>query len=303
MTPVPTTPAPTPLLSQPAAPAARITLTRLTEMKAQAEPIVMVTAYDHPGARLAERAGADMLLVGDSGAQVVLGYDATVRVSVDEMITLSAAVRRGADRALVVCDLPFGSTEASDAQAVETAVRFVREAGADAVKLEGGNPDRASRIRAIVAAGIPVVGHVGLTPQTATQLGGLRAQGRTAESARRVVTDALAVQAAGASALVIEAVPSEVVAAVLPRLEIPVIGIGAGPADGQVLVLHDLLGITEGRQARFVKRFAELGDAVVGGIEAYAAEVRSGAFPAPEHQYPASPEAVRAALEAAASVS
>lgn len=280
--------------------APKLTLTKLDAMRSAGDPIVMVTAYDYPSARAAERAGVDMVLVGDSAAQVVLGYDSTVRVSVDELLTLASAVGRGVERAFLVCDLPFGSVEVSDAQAVTTAIRFVREAGADAVKLEGGNAEKLSRIRAIVAAGIPVVGHVGLTPQTATALGGLRAQGRTEESARRVVREALAVQRAGASAVVIEAVPTEIVDAVLPRLEIPVIGIGAGPAHGQVLVLHDLLGATEGHTAAFVKRFAELGDAAVAGIEAYANEVRSGAFPAEAHQYRTPPEAARAALDEAA---
>lgn len=277
-------------------------LTRLAGMKEHGEPIVMVTAYDFPGAVAAERAGVDMVLVGDSAAQVVLGYDSTARVSVDEMLMLAAAVRRGTKSAFLVCDLPFGSTEVSDEQAVETAVRFVREAGADAVKLEGGAPERLNRIRAIVGAGIPVVGHVGLTPQTATILGGLRAQGRTIESAKRLVAEALAVQQAGACALVIEAVPSDVVGAVLPRISIPVIGIGAGPANGQVLVMHDLLGITEGRAPVFVKRFANLGEAIVAGIAAYVEEVRTGLFPAKEHQYPDQPEAVQAALEAARQV-
>jgi 3-methyl-2-oxobutanoate hydroxymethyltransferase len=259
----------------------------------------MVTAYDYPGGRAAERAGVDMVLVGDSAAQVVLGYDSTARISIEEMLMLSAAVRRGVTSAFLVCDLPFGSTEVSDAQAVETAVRFVREAGADAVKIEGGSPDRLSRIRAIVGAGIPVVAHIGLTPQTATALGGLRAQGRTESSARRLVTEAFAVQEAGASALVIEAVPSQVAEVVTPRLAIPVIGIGAGRADGQVLVMHDLLGVTEGRAPTFVKRFAGIGDDVTAAISAYAGEVRSGAFPAAEHQYRSTPEAVQAAEEAA----
>ena len=274
---------------------AKVTLQRLAEMKAQREPIVMVTAYDYPTARTAEQAGVDMVLVGDSGAQVVLGHDSTVSVTVDEMLVLAGAVRRGVSSAFVVCDLPFGSTEVSDEQAIATAVRFVKEAGADAVKLEGGGEARLSRIRAIAEAGIPVVAHVGLTPQTAVALGGLRAQGRTAESAARIVREALAVQDAGASVLVIEAVPSDVVAVVLPELEIPVIGIGAGPADGQVLVVHDVLGITEGRTASFVKRYGTVGDDMVAGVSAYAREVREGVFPGAEHGYSANDEAIAAA--------
>ena len=280
---------------------AQVTLQRLAEMKARREPIVMVTAYDYPSARTAERAEVDMVLVGDSGAQVVLGHESTVAVTVDEMLVLARAVRRGVRSAFVVCDLPFGSTEVSDEQAIATAVRFVKEAGADAVKLEGGGEARLSRIRAIAAAGIPVVAHVGLTPQTAVALGGLRAQGRTEESAARVVREALAVQDAGASVLVIEAVPAAVAAVVLPALEIPVIGIGAGPADGQVLVLHDLLGITEGKTAAFVRRYAAVGSDMVSGVEAYAREVRGGVFPGPEHGYSATDAAVdaaRAELEA-----
>ncbi|WP_194397360.1 3-methyl-2-oxobutanoate hydroxymethyltransferase [Microbacterium atlanticum] len=283
---------------------APVTLQRLDEMKARREPIVMVTAYDFPTARTAEQAEVDMVLVGDSGAQVVLGHESTVSVTVDEMLVLARAVRRGVRSAFVVCDVPFGSTEVSDEQAVATAVRFVKEAGADAVKLEGGGAARLSRIRAIAEAGIPVVAHVGLTPQTAVALGGLRAQGRTAESAARLVREALAVQDAGASVLVIEAVPADVAAIVLPALRIPVIGIGAGPADGQVLVMHDLLGITEGKTAAFVKRYAEIGHDMVAGVTAYAQEVREGVFPGPEHGYAATEAAIAAArdaLEAAAS--
>ncbi|NII68607.1 3-methyl-2-oxobutanoate hydroxymethyltransferase [Microbacterium ulmi] len=275
-----------------------MSIPRLAEMKANGERIVMVTAYDHPSARIADTAGVDMVLVGDSGAQVVLGHDSTVSVTTDEMLVLAGAVRRGARTAFVVCDLPFGSTEVSDEQAVATAVRFVKEGGADAVKLEGGGPARLSRIRAVVAAGIPVVAHIGLTPQTATALGGLRAQGRTAQTAARIVDEALAVQDAGAFALVVEAVPADVVGVVLPALRIPVIGIGAGPADGQVLVLHDLLGITDGRAAKFVKRYAAIGDAMTAGVAAYVDDVRSGAFPAREHTYSASADAVEAARAA-----
>lgn len=278
----------------------RLTIPGLSEMKLRGEQIVMVTAYDFPSARMADRAGVDVVLVGDSGAQVVLGRDSTVAISTDEMIMLSAAVRRGISDALLVCDVPFGSTELSDAQAIETAIRFVKEAGADAVKIEGATPERLSRIRAITAAGIPVVGHIGLTPQTATALGGFRAQGRTVDTATRFVTEALAVEQAGAVALVAEAVPSDIASLATPELRIPVIGIGAGPADGQVLVLHDLLGMTEGHTAKFVKQFATIGDDMVAGISAYAAEVRGGTFPALEHQYPVDPQVVEAARAALA---
>ncbi|WP_439592061.1 3-methyl-2-oxobutanoate hydroxymethyltransferase [Microbacterium sp.] len=277
-----------------------VTLARLDEMHRRGEQIVMVTAYDYISGRVAEQAGVDMVLVGDSGAQVVLGYDSTVPVTVDEMLTLAKAVRRAVTTPLIVCDVPFGSTESSDAQAIETAMRFAKEAGAHAVKLEGASADRLSRIRAIVAAGIPVVAHIGLTPQTATALGGLRAQGRDEASALRVAREAMAVQDAGAFAIVVEAVPAELVAAILPALSIPVIGIGAGAADGQVLVQHDLLGITEGHTAKFVKQYAALHADMVAGVTAYADEVRSGAFPAAAHTYAVRAEvveAVRAALE------
>ena len=273
----------------------QVTIPALEQKRERREPIVMVTAYDYPGARAAERAGVDMVLVGDSAAQVVLGYGSTVPVTTDEMLVLARAVRRGTETAFLVCDVPFGSTEVSDAQAVETSVRFAKEAGADAVKLEGGSAPRLSRIRAIVAAGIPVVAHLGLTPQTATALGGLRAQGRTGATAARLVREARGVQEAGAFCLVVEAVPAELTALLREELRIPIIGIGAGEADGQVLVAHDLLGITEGRTAKFVKRYASIGDDAAAAIAAYADEVRSGAFPAPEHRYAATPEALEAA--------
>jgi 3-methyl-2-oxobutanoate hydroxymethyltransferase len=262
-----------------------VTLPQLAERKRQREPIVMVTAYDYPSAQVAEAAGVDMVLVGDSGAMTVLGYPSTVPVSVDEMIMLASAARRGLRTPFLVADLPFGSYEASDELAVATAQRFVKEAGADAVKLEGGGT-QADRARAIVQAGIPVMGHVGLTPQTATALGGYRAQGRTAERALDVARDALAIQEAGCFAVVFEAVPAPVVEELMPRMEIPVIGIGAGPAtDGQVLVFHDLLGIHEGLAPRFAKRFAHLKGEMVAAVGEYAADVRSGAFPGPEHVY------------------
>ncbi|BDZ39773.1 3-methyl-2-oxobutanoate hydroxymethyltransferase [Microbacterium suwonense] len=266
-----------------------MTLGDLAAKKDAGEPIVMVTAYDHPGAQVAEVAGVDMVLVGDSAAMTVLGYDSTVSVTVDEMIMLTAAVRRGLSAPLLVGDLPFGSYEASDAVAVATAQRFVKEAGCDLVKLERGGTS-VDRARAIVAAGIPVVGHVGLTPQTATALGGYRAQGRAADDALAVIDDALALQQAGCTLLVIEAVPAEVTAALVPLLDIPVIGIGAGAdADGQVLVFHDLLGIYGGPAAKFVKRYADLRTAAIDGIRQYADEVRDRAYPAAEHTYAMAP--------------
>jgi 3-methyl-2-oxobutanoate hydroxymethyltransferase len=282
----------TPPRPEPDAPAARrpVTLTKLAEMRALGEPIVMVTAYDHPSALVAEEAGVDMVLVGDSAANTVLGYSTTVPVSVDEMLVLTRAVRRGLRTPLLVGDLPFGSYEASDAQAIATAHRFVKEAGCDAVKLEGGGLS-AERARAIVRAGVLVMGHVGLTPQTATALGGYRAQGRTAERASAVLEDALELQRAGCFALVFEAIPAAVAGLIMERMEIPVIGIGAGSTtDGQVLVLHDLLGITQGHLPRFAKRFADVRGEMVRGVAAYAADVRSRAFPGPEHAYSIAPE-------------
>jgi 3-methyl-2-oxobutanoate hydroxymethyltransferase len=268
----------------------RVTLTKLAEMRALGEPIVMITAYDHPSALVVEEAGVDVVLVGDSAANNVLGYSDTVPVSVEEMLMLTAAVRRGLKTPLLVGDLPFGSYEASDAQAIETAHRFVKEAGADAVKLEGGGAS-AERARAIVRAGVPVMGHVGLTPQTATMLGGYRAQGRTAARARQVLEDAVALQEAGCFSIVFEAIPAEVTDAIMPHLEIPVIGIGAGPStDGQVLVLHDLLAIHEDFKPKFVKRFAAVKAEMLRGVEAYADEVRTRRFPGPEHTYGIAPE-------------
>jgi 3-methyl-2-oxobutanoate hydroxymethyltransferase len=267
-----------------------VTLTKLAEMRALGEPIVMITAYDHPSALVVEQAGVDVVLVGDSAANNVLGYADTIPITVEELLMLAAAVRRGLKTPLLVGDLPFGSYEASDAQAIATAHRFVKEAGCDAVKLEGGGAS-AERARAIVRAGVPVMGHVGLTPQTATALGGYRAQGRTAERARQVLDDALALQEAGCFAIVFEAIPADVTDAIMEHMEIPVIGIGAGPStDGQVLVLHDLLAIHDAFQPKFVKRYAEVKAAMLAGVQAYAEEVRTRAFPGPEHVYGIAPE-------------
>src|SRR5687767_660314 len=267
-----------------------ITLMKLAEKRALGEPIVMVTAYDHPSALAVEAAEVDMVLVGDSAANNVLGYPDTVPITVEELLMLSAAVRRGLKTALMVGDLPFGSYEASDAQAIATAHRFVKEAGCDAVKLEGGGA-MAERARAIVRAGVPVMGHVGLTPQTATALGGYRAQGRTAERAKAVLEDALALQEAGCFAIVFEAIPTDVTDGIMEFMEVPIIGIGAGPStDGQVLVLHDLLGIHKGFKPKFVKQYAAVGDEMIRGVRAYAEEVRDRAFPGPQHAYGIAPE-------------
>jgi 3-methyl-2-oxobutanoate hydroxymethyltransferase len=278
-----------------------MTLPRLAEKRRLGEQIVMVTAYDYPSAQVAQEAGVDLVLVGDSGAMTVLGYPSTVPVSTEEMLMLAAAVRRGLRTPFLVGDLPFGSYEASDEQAIATAQRFIKEAGCDAVKLERGGTS-VQRARAIVDSGIPVMGHVGLTPQTATALGGHKAQGRTAERALTVARDAIALQEAGCFAIVFEAIPAAVTAAVIEHLEVPVIGIGAGPAaDGQVLVFHDLLGIYDGHVARFVKRYADVKAQMVAGVAQYAADVRAGSFPGPEHSYSIDEEELqsfRAALAA-----
>jgi 3-methyl-2-oxobutanoate hydroxymethyltransferase len=259
-------------------------LPEIGAMKRAGTKIVMVTAYDHPSARLASEAGIDLILVGDSAGNNVLGYDSTVPVSMEEVVMLTGAVARARPRSLIIGDMPFGSFQASDADAVDNAVLLVK-AGADAVKLEGAGP-MVSRVTAIVDAGVPVMGHLGLTPQTATKLGGMKAQGRTAVAARQLLHDARQLEAAGCFAIVLEAVPAQVAARVTRLLTIPTIGIGGGPAcDGQVLVWHDLLGINEGVAPRFVKRYADVAGEIRRGLTAFAADVRSGAYPAPEHTY------------------
>ena len=262
-------------------------------MKRAGTKIVMVTAYDHPSARLASDAGIDLVLVGDSAGNNMLGYETTVPVSMEEAVMLTGAVARAKSRALVIGDMPFGSFQASDEEAVANAVRLVK-AGADAVKLEGAGP-MVSRVRAIVGAGIPVMGHLGLTPQSATMLGGMKAQGRTASNARRLLDDARELEGAGCFALVLEAVPARVAAHVTRAVGIPTIGIGAGAGcDGQVLVWHDLLGLNQGPAPRFVKRYADVAGEIRRGLESFAAEVRSGAYPADEHTYKISEEELRA---------
>jgi 3-methyl-2-oxobutanoate hydroxymethyltransferase len=272
--PAPATPAP-----------GKLPLTELADLKQRRQPIVMVTAYDAPSGRLADAAGADTILVGDSAAMTVLGHDSTLPATMEEMLVLTRAVTRGARRPLVVADMPFGSFQVSDEAALENAIRFVKEAGADAVKVEGAGPSL-SRVSAIVGAGIPVMGHVGLTPQSATMLGGFRAQGRTAEKAIRLLDDARALEAAGCFAIVLEAVPAAVAERVTEQLAVPTIGIGAGAGcDGQVLVWHDLLGLYDGRAPRFVKRYADLAGRIRAALEAYAGDVRDRRFPEERHTY------------------
>jgi 3-methyl-2-oxobutanoate hydroxymethyltransferase len=267
-----------------------MTLPLLIEKKRLGDPLVMVTAYDYPSARAAQAAGVDLVLVGDSAATTMLGYNATTPVELDDMLVLARAVRRGLSTPLMIGDLPFGSYEVSDEQAITTAMRMVKEAGCEAVKLEGGGESSVRRARAIIGAGIPVMGHVGLTPQTATALGGWKAQGRSAAAAEQIAHEALALQEAGCFALVFEAIPAAVTAELMALLEIPVIGIGAGPAtDGQVLVFHDLLGIRDGLGARFVKRYANLQQEMNDGVKAYAEDVRARRYPAPEHTYSIDP--------------
>jgi 3-methyl-2-oxobutanoate hydroxymethyltransferase len=268
----------------------KLPLPEVAQMKRRGDRIVMITAYDAPSARIADAAGVDLILVGDSAAMVVLGHDSTVPATTEEMIMLSRAGTRGAHRPLVIADLPFGSYQVSDEQALETAIRFVKEAHADAVKLEGAGA-MLPRVRALTGAGIPVMGHLGLTPQTATMLGGFKAQGRNAEKAVQLYDDALALQAAGCFSIVLEAVPSPVAARITQALEIPTIGIGAGAdCDGQVLVWHDLLGLYEGHAPRFVKQYAELVPTIATAIERYASEVRDGSFPEEKHTYAMSEE-------------
>jgi 3-methyl-2-oxobutanoate hydroxymethyltransferase len=273
----------------------KLSLPALREKKRDGRPIVMITAYDHPSGRIVDAAGVDLVLVGDSAANVVLGHESTVPATMDEMTMLTAAVNRGVENALVIGDLPFMSYQVSDAEAVANAGRLLKEGGADVVKLEGAGPSL-DRVRALVSAGIGVMGHIGLTPQTATALGGHKAQGRQADAARRLFLDAISLERAGCFALVLEAVPAPVATTISRRLTIPTIGIGSGPGtDGQVLVLHDMLGIPgDGREPRFVKRYAEIGELMGAAVAAYAMEVRSHVYPAEEHTYTIPPEELEA---------
>ena len=261
-------------------------LRHVSDLYARGMPIVMLTAYDAPSARIAESGGADIILVGDSAAMTVLGYASTRDVSIDEMLMLTRAVRRVVQHIAILGDLPFGSYEASDDLAVASAHRFMIEGGCDAVKLEGAGPTL-PRVRAIIAAGIPVFGHVGLLPQSVTSQDGYRARGRDATQAQAIIDDARELNDVGCIGLVVEAVPADVAAIITNASRIPVVGIGAGAStNGQVLVYHDLLGFTQGRLPRFVKQYANAHDDLVAAVRAWADDVRSREFPREEHTYP-----------------
>ena len=263
----------------------RVTIRDLQQAKERGERWPMLTAYDYSTARVFDEAGVPVLLVGDSAANVVYGYDTTVPVTVDELLPLVRGVSRGAHRALVVADLPFGSYQSSPQQALDSAARFMKEGGAQAIKLEGGQRV-APQVEALVSAGIPVMAHIGLTPQSVNALGGYRVQGRGDEGAHRLLQDAKALQQAGAFAVVLEVVPSEVAAEVTRTLHIPTIGIGAGPAcDAQVLVWQDMAGLRSGKGPKFVKQFAEVGAALHDAAARFGEEVRAGTYPGPEHEY------------------
>jgi 3-methyl-2-oxobutanoate hydroxymethyltransferase len=269
--------------SQPGLPIPKVTMPALGEMKRQGKPISALTAYDYPTARLADEGGIDLILVGDSLAMVVLGQENTLAVTVDEMLHHTRAVRRAVRRALVVSDMPFGSYHGAIADAVANAVRFVKEAGAEAVKIEG---PRVELVRALCDAEIPVVGHLGLTPQSVHRMGGYRVQARTAEAARRLEADALALVHAGASAIVLEGVPREAAAAITAALPVPTIGIGAGPeCDGQILVFHDLVNLTFAPPAKFVRRYGDASALLRSAIEHYREDVEHRAFPSDAESY------------------
>jgi 3-methyl-2-oxobutanoate hydroxymethyltransferase len=283
----------------------KLSLADLAALKQQHQRITMVTAYDAPSARFADAAGIDAILVGDSAAMTVFGYDQTKGITLDDMLLLARAARRGASRALLIADMPFGSVQVSDEVTVANAVRFVKEAGVDAVKVEGAGP-MLRRIGAVIDAGIPVVGHIGLTPQSADQLGGYKPQGRTAAKAHRLLEDARALERVGCVAIVLEAMPEPVAAQITSALTVPTIGIGAGgKCDGQVLVWHDLLGLGgvpggaggHARVPKFVKQYADLGPQIVKALEAYIADVQTGRFPSAEHTY-SMPEEERERFEA-----
>jgi 3-methyl-2-oxobutanoate hydroxymethyltransferase len=282
----------------------KITVPELLQRKASAvtspensKKIVCLTAYDYPTARLLDEAGVDVILVGDSVAMVALGYDSTLPVTLDEMLHHARAVRRGTKRALLVADMPFGSYHSETTESLRNAVRFVKEASVEAVKVEGGER-RLELIARLTEAEIPVMGHVGLTPQSVNALGGYRVQGKTTDSAEQLLRDARAVEAAGAFAVVLEAVPRELAAQITRELRIPTIGIGAGPdCDGQILVVHDLLGLTFDQTPKFARRYANVGEAIANAVRGYCEDVRKGNFPSDSESYHAGSSAKKDSLK------
>jgi 3-methyl-2-oxobutanoate hydroxymethyltransferase len=279
--------------SPPANPITKVTMPALAEMKRQGKPISALTAYDYPTARLADEAGIDLLLVGDSLAMVVLGHENTLAVTMDEMLHHTRAVRRAVRRALVVADMPFGSYNGTAAEGLANAIRFVKEAGAEAVKIEG---PRNELVRTLSEAEIPVIGHLGLTPQSIHRMGGYRVQARTAETVLELKADAQALAEAGAGAIVLEGVPREAAAAITAELPIPTIGIGAGPdCDGQILVFHDLVNLSFAPAAKFVRRYGDAGGLIRSAIEHYREDVERRAFPSDDESYHL-PQEARSAL-------
>ncbi|HEU5340170.1 3-methyl-2-oxobutanoate hydroxymethyltransferase [Edaphobacter sp.] len=263
----------------------KVTVPSLAEKKARRQPIVSLTAYDYASARLLDEAGLDLVLVGDSLAMVMQGHENTLSVTMDEMLVYTRGVRRAVRRALVVADMPFGSYQASEAEGVANAVRFVKEAGAEAVKLEGGR-ERAGLVRRLVGAEIPVLGHIGLTPQSVHRMGGYKVQGKTMAAMEELRADALALEEAGCFAIVLEGVPRELAQMLTAELQIPTIGIGAGPdCDGQILVLHDMLSMTFGEPAKFVRRYADVAGVMRAALAEYKRDVEARAFPSDEESY------------------
>lgn len=263
----------------------KITVPYLQDLKAQGQKIVMITAYNYPTARLADEAGVDLILVGDSLANTALGYDNTLPVTFDEMLIATKSVRRGTRRAMIVADLPFGTFQLNDEEAIRAAIRFVKEGGAEAVKIEGGR-NRFALVRQLVENGIPVMGHIGLTPQSVLQMGGYKVQGKSLSAARRLLDDALSLETAGAFALVLEVIPTTLGRIVSEKITIPTIGIGAGiHTDGQVMVMSDMLGLNFGRPAKFVRQYADVKSVITEAVKQYAEDVRSQQYPASQESY------------------
>ncbi len=277
-------------------PCPKVTVASLHDKKLRHEPITCLTAYDYPSGRLVDEAGIDMILVGDSMAQVMLGYDSTLPVTVDEMLHHTRAVRRAVKHALLIADMPYGSYHVDEKETLHNAARLVKEGGAEAVKIEGGEK-RADLIRRVIEAEIPVAGHIGLTPQSVNVMGGYKVQGKTLAAIEQLMRDAVALDKAGVACLYLEGIPREVAAMITAEVETPTIGIGAGPeCDGQVLVLHDLLGLTFGPPAKFVRRYADLGAVITGAVQAYRDDVAAGRYPSDSESYHL-PRETQAALE------